>query len=142
MLNWEAFLSHRGCPASQVPIQEAKNELQQTCDKLVPAAHKTLAMYHLRLKALENIERHEKGLPEKTDIDILQGNQNIFDLLYQNQNQYKVKVKKVEGIDPNSIQKNFLSSDKSLLKKYGITEELVELAIKQIEEEKVAKHLL
>ena len=58
------------------------------------------------------------------------------------QYQYKVKVKKVEGIDPNSIQKNFLSSDKSLLKKYGITEELVELAIKQIEEEKVAKHLL
>lgn len=123
-------------------LEEAKNELQQTCDKLVPAARKTLAMYHLRLKALENIERHEKGLPEKTDIDILQGNQNIFDLLYQNQNQYKVKVKKVEGIDPNSIQKNFLSSDKSLLKKYGITEELVELAIKQIEEEKVAKHLL
>lgn len=116
-------------------LEEAKNELQQTCDKLVPAAHKTLAMYHLRLKALENIERQKKGLPLKTDINILEGNQNIFDWIYQNQNKYNVKVKKVEGINPNSIQKNFLSSDKSILKNDGITEELVALAIKNIEKE-------
>ena len=109
-------------------LEEAKNELQQTCDKLVPAAHKTLAMYHLRLKTLENIERQEKGLPKKTDLDILKDNQLYFDWLNQN----NVKVKKIEGIDPKSIQNNFLSSDKSILKNYGITEELVELAIKGI----------
>lgn len=119
-------------------LKDAKDELQQTCDKLVPAAHKTLAMYHLRLKTLENIERQEKGLPKKTDINILEDNQNILDWLYQNQKRYTFKVKQVEGIKPESIQKNFLSFDKSLLKNYGITEELVELAIKQIEKEKAA----
>lgn len=112
-------------------LEEAEKELQQAREKLVPAAHKTLAMYHLRLKTLENIKRQEKKLPKKTDLDILKDNQRYLDWLNQN----NFKVKKVEGIDPKSIQSNFLSSDKSILKNYGITEELVALAIKNIEKE-------
>ena len=115
-------------------LEEAEKELQQAREKLVPAAHKTLAMYHLRLKTLENIKRQEKKLPKKTDLDILKDNQRYLDWLNQN----NFKVKKVEGIDPKSIQSNFLSSDKSILKNYGITEELVEEAIKKID---VGEHM-
>lgn len=109
-------------------LKGAQKKLDTLSKDLPPAVHKTVGLYHLRLKIMGNKGRKEKDMAEKTDLNIIDENAKILNWLFENGH----LSKPAEKIKARSILSNFLSADKNIYAPDGLTEDKVELAMKEL----------
>lgn len=109
-------------------LKGAQKKLHTLSKELTPAVHKTLAMYHFRLKIMENNERKKKNMSLKTDLDIIDENKQILNVAHENGRLLKAP----EMIEAESIRSNFLSADKNIYARDGLTEKNVEWAMREL----------